>query len=117
MKKMFSIIFTCVMFMMVLGVHYPNDILFKHYCEYMNIDKLSSCLQKTFPNEVKTVFYNCVQAIAVNIRDPKKRQIFFCNQATEQQIKDFDQCLDMKLNYRQMDTYNNNFGKCLEIPY
>ncbi|XP_023226958.1 uncharacterized protein LOC111627604 isoform X2 [Centruroides sculpturatus] len=150
MKEMFLIIFTCVMFMMVLGGH-PNDTLFTHYCEilnknhrsyyhiiyrrrpkscpaytqtsiqknlrYLDVDKFSSCLQKTFSNQVKTAFYDCVHAIAVNIRYPKEIQYFFCNQATKQQIKDFEECLHMKLTYRQMDIYNNKFAKCLEIPY
>ncbi|XP_023226959.1 uncharacterized protein LOC111627604 isoform X3 [Centruroides sculpturatus] len=110
MKEMFLIIFTCVMFMMVLGGH-PNDTLFTHYCGYLDVDKFSSCLQKTFSNQVKTAFYDCVHAIAVNIRYPKEIQYFFCNQATKQQIKDFEECLHMKLTYRQMDIYNNKFAK------
>ncbi|XP_067128243.1 uncharacterized protein [Centruroides vittatus] len=114
MKKMFSIIFTCVMFMMVLGDGSPNELDLNYYCQYPNADGFHSCLQNTLSYQVKTVFNNCVNDVA-GILSPKELQVFFCNQAAEQKIKDLNDCLDTKLNVDEMSTYNNVLKKCLGI--
>ncbi|XP_067128244.1 uncharacterized protein [Centruroides vittatus] len=112
---MFSIIFTCVMFMMVLGDPYTNKELLKYYCEFAGVGKLRSCLQNTLSYQVKTVFYDCVRDVAVNIHSPEEIQDFFCNQATEQKSQNFYKCLVKKLNYKEMEICNDKLKKCLKI--